>query len=187
MNTSNLISGLINRGLIDDVIIPQYSDSEFIDQIILIADWNDNKLSDILDHSVYTEAGLTLGFSDEWYTCSACGAGISIHNDNAIMLEHDILCKECCLNAPDDVLEYHVDNDLKALPAWFVVYALENNLIELLDNGYETGLYSGMNDDPAKIMKSWHYQNKYNLVFGIRSSNPFMTGYNIYQIKEASC
>ena len=183
MNINRLIGGLIDKGLIDDVITPQPCDAATTDHIVLIADWNDNTLADILNHVVYSDKGITLGFFDEWYTCSECGAGISIHDGNAIRLEYDILCKDCCLSFPDDVLEYHADNDLKALPSWFILYALENNLIELLGNGFETGLYSGMNDNPAKIMKSWHCHEIYNLVFGIMSSNPFMTGYNIYRIK----
>lgn len=165
-----------------------YPDSE--DGELIVADWNP------LSHEKYDQIerilerfGISLGWIDEYTACDECGYGICIQPTDygwqPMFIKDEYghyICDNCFKDNPESFVDYYIENDNAALPAWTI--PILNDLgYHLVDENYETGFHHGQNDSPAKVRNELLEKEIYNFVFVIRNKGQFDITWSV-MIKE---
>lgn len=131
-----------------------------------------------------------IGFPDEWYTCSECGAACRIHGCQYIEMETEIICIECSPDYFDEIIEAFNNQWNKALPYWIKDALLKNGWEKLNEDSYEAGLHEHQNDSPKQVFNKSTEELWQNLIFVVDSVSPFTVEFDIYgkrnELKEVT-
>jgi hypothetical protein len=135
----------------------------------------------------YLEKQHELYYEDDGSDCSHCYKFVN-RNDDQVLLECDLLCRECAEGNLEWVYNEFIFHALdkpyqyRALPSWLPV----PKDFDLFDCGMENGFYAGMSDTPEKAVRDATKQmgDRWEGIFKVDSSNPFMVEFSIYVRKE---
>ncbi|MFW5720962.1 MAG: hypothetical protein ACOCWW_01100 [Bacteroidota bacterium] len=184
---------LERKGIHHMISLLQPHDSGVDNTWVIIADWNDprlEKLSDLLDSQWARDRGIQIGFNDEYTFCHACGHAVykqSLLEWNWFETKYEIICRSCAESGKydEDILKFAVNNPCHSLPDWLVRYFMRKGVIALIQDDFESGLHSGQNDDPIKILQEYiedYPSDKF--VFGIQAISMFTTTFGIYRVMD---
>ncbi|RLG43284.1 MAG: hypothetical protein DRN81_06830 [Thermoproteota archaeon] len=161
------------------------------DTCMITADWNKaEKLYDYLD-SYEEDNFIALHWSDEVISCSGCGAAIvttpSTYGDEGAFMHSGgvIFCKKCSIDNFQGILLEYIDNSKIALKSWALELLEKEGFTCFEDtevcSQYETGWYSGMDDDPEKVLKKIkEILPGYMVVFILDYVSQFSIGWSAY-------
>lgn len=157
-------------------------------ETVFIADWNrvPKAMADYLENFYeleWEDQGTRCTHCDEWFTYA-----------DMIALEDCYLCKDCAIENPDWVIEdfkfFITDLPVypKAVPrylkkaveaaGWVPLHTVDTACKDV----FESGLYAGMNDSPAGVVKlaREHLGDAWEGLFMIDDCNPFMVAFSLY-------
>lgn len=167
-----------NLGYAHEYAEPGYTNSG--GKGILFANWNlfSKKAGDILE-----KMGFECEWSDEWTTCQDCGRAVRTSPDSysyqpsyVILNECELFCMDCFNK--EAYLESIEDNsDMACMrsidPSEFGY--------ELIEEGFESGLCHGMNDDPKKILEGFQDRGISGIVFRLSRSSQFYCNFEVWR------
>jgi hypothetical protein len=151
---------------------------------ILFANWNyfPSGIDTLLENY-----GYAIEWSDEWATCGNCGKAVRTSPDSYSyqpsysLQDGDITCADCLTEDAESYLETLEDNPSTALnmPA---INPADYGYIKVED-GFQNGLHSGMNDNPKAIYA--RLKDRYaRLLFQIDEQSQFYIGFAVWRKAE---
>lgn len=170
-----------NLGYAHEYAEPGYTNSG--GKGILFANWNlfSKKAGDILE-----KMGFECEWSDEWTTCQDCGKAVRISPDSysyqpsyVILNECELFCMECF--DKESYLE-SIENDA-SMCCMRSVDPSEFGY-ELIEEGFESGLHPGMNDDPGKILDILQERGINRVIFRLSRSSQFYCNFEAWRKME---
>lgn len=190
MQLKKLVDKLQDDGHIDfmafDYAEPGYSLGEGR-STILFGDWNgvDHRVRDILERRYELE------WSDEWQTCDHCQGAVRTSptsydwQQHFVILSHDVVCLKCLSKELSWQVEYleYIKNAAKSCSL-----LTDDQMVNLgwslyNQDSFQTGFHTGMNDDPAKILREVREKHpNYDFVFGSLDKSQFYVEYKLWWI-----
>lgn len=125
--------------------------------------------------------GAAIEWEDEWSRCANCGKAIRTSADSYVWQpaysEGGEVCHVCVTEDPADYLHELEGSDTRA---WTLDIDPAEHGYKLLEDGFESGLHPGQNDDPRKIAAELRERGIDNFVFRLDAVGQFDATFSVY-------
>ena len=164
-------------------------------EFILVTDWNKKKFKSLdnwLSGQYHKGVQVLTGFDDQYTHCSGCNGLICTtpmyYGDTGRYqyIECDILCKNCILEDPEEIIENCLNDSNKAIPDYLTDYIKDQGFVCFSNDDnycpiYETGFHIGQNDNPKDIEKKIkELKHNYDYLFMINSVGQFDVQWSVF-------
>jgi hypothetical protein len=190
------------RSQIDSITVctEGYAESQYTDPdsgVVCFGNWNSVSKWNEQRHEFETvdaapsvlgetldKLNVSLEWSDEWTTCGQCGKAVRIKPDSYSWRPYymddgcgSLICGDCVREDPAPsllALEGRVDACLT------LDVDLEEAGYQLVEDGFEHGLYGGQSADPRKIAAGLAEQDVSRFLFKLDYNRQFDTGFSLW-------
>jgi len=127
-------------------------------------------------------------YSDEYSQCSSCGSVVRTSADcygwtpDFWIGDGFLECSVCMHDNPEGYLEHITNNPLTANVLFTRDELIEKGFAKL-DDSYQNGLHTGMNDNPQKLYNKFKDQFA-QIIFNIAETSQFYITFDIYVKNE---